>query len=263
MPASTEASVTLRLMNSAVRLRLIACSRGLDGLREAVAGHAGGIEQTTKCPLTSSTAFPSSPPTSKGHIRLRTPWLIACRGARGHLLRGGLRRAGVGDHRDGADTVRFPASSSADVPVGPDRLPGRDWPWLGQRMTLRGLIAAPEDSSVAGTPDPDPVGAMGRSDLPDQSIARLVVQFLEVRGRDHKPPFRGRGLNAAWLLGRDQEHNLAHPSCFGSSRGFTLPGSTRIGVQPGIRGSVIERPPAWMAALPLAHAPQGRRIMAT
>jgi hypothetical protein len=65
------------------------------------------------------------------------------------------------------------------------------------------------------------------------------------------------------LLGRDQEDDLAHASCFGSSRGFTLTGLTRIGVQPGIRGSVIERPPAWMAALPLAPAPQGRRTMAT
>ena len=130
-------------------------------------------------------------------------------------------------------------------------------------MPLRGLISAPEDSRVAGTLDPDPVGAMAWSDLPNQSIARLVVQFLKGRGRDHKPPFRGRGLNAAWLLGRDQEDDLAHTSCFGSSRGSTLTGSTRIGVQPGIRGSVIERPPAWMAALPLAPAPQGWPPVAT
>jgi hypothetical protein len=130
-------------------------------------------------------------------------------------------------------------------------------------MTLGGLISAGGDSSVVGTPDPDPVGAMGGSDLADQGIARLVVQFLEGRGRYHKPPFRGHGLNAAWLLGRDQKNDLAHTSCFGSSRGSTLTGSTRIGVLPGIRGSVIERPPARMAALPLAPAPQGWPPVAT
>jgi hypothetical protein len=34
-------------------------------------------------------------------------------------------------------------------------------------------------------------------------------------------------------------------------------------VLPGIRGSVIERPPAGMAALPLAPLPQGWPPMAT
>jgi hypothetical protein len=124
-------------------------------------------------------------------------------------------------------------------------------------MTLRGLISAPEDRIVAGTPDPDPVGAMGWSDLPDQSIARLVVQFLEGRGFHHKPPFRGLGFNPAGLLSSDQKNNLAHTCCFGCSHGSTLPGSTPIGVLLGIRGSVIERAPAGLAAQPLAPAPQG------
>jgi hypothetical protein len=115
-------------------------------------------------------------------------------------------------------------------------------------MPLGGLISARGDRRVVITPDPDPVGAMGGPDLADQGIARLVVQFFEGWGFHHKPPFLGLGFNPAGLLGRDQKNNLSHTCCFGSSHGSTLPGSTRIGVLPGIRGSVIERAPAGMAA---------------
>ena len=99
-------------------------------------------------------------------------------GARGHHFRGGLRRAGVVDHCDGADgagAVQLPANGPADAPAGPDRLPGRDRPCLGQRMPLGGLISARGGRRVVITPDPDPVGAMGGPDLADQGIACLVV----------------------------------------------------------------------------------------
>jgi len=124
-------------------------------------------------------------------------------------------------------------------------------------MPLSGLISVGRDRSVAGVANADPICGVGGADQADHGITGLVVQFLEGRGLHHKPPFRGRGLNAAWLLGRDQKDDLAHTLCFGSSRGSTLTASIRIGVLPGIRGSVIERPPAGMAALTLVPAPKG------
>lgn len=188
---------------------------------------------------------------------LEAPCLDAGRGAPGHLFRGGIQRAGVVDPHDGAVAIQLPANDPADAPAGPDRLPGRDRPCLGQRMPLGGVISARGNRRVVITPDPYPVGAMRGSDLADQGIARLVVQFLEGRGFHHKPPFRGLGFNPAGLLSSDQKNNLAHTCCFGCSHGSTLPGSTPIGVLLGIRGSVIERAPAGLAAQPLAPAPQG------
>lgn len=130
-------------------------------------------------------------------------------------------------------------------------------------MPWGGLISARGNRSVAVMPDEDPIGAMGGPDLADQGIARLVMQFLEGRGFHHKTPFRGRGLNAAGLLGRDQKNDFAHTWWSYSSHGSTLPGSARIGVLPGIRGSVIESSPADMAALALAPAGQRWPPMAT
>jgi len=130
-------------------------------------------------------------------------------------------------------------------------------------MTLGGLISASELRIVVGAADADPVGGVGGPDLADQGIAGLMVQFLKGRGFDRKAPIRGGGLDTAGLLGRDQKNDLAHTCCFGSSYGSTLAASTRIGVLPGIRGSVIERSPAGMAALPLAPLPQGWPPMAT
>jgi len=130
-------------------------------------------------------------------------------------------------------------------------------------MTLGGLISAGELRIVVGAADADPVGGVGGPDLADQGIAGLMVQFLKGRGFHRKAPIRGGGLDTAGLLGRDQKNDLAHTCCFGSSYGSTLAASTRIGVLPGIRGSVIERPPAGMAALPLAPLPQGWPPMAT
>jgi hypothetical protein len=115
-------------------------------------------------------------------------------------------------------------------------------------MPLGGLISARRDRRTVFTPDLNPVGAMRGPDLADQGIARLVVQFFEGRGFHHEPPFLGLGFNPAGLVGRDHKNNLSHTCCFGTSHGSTLPGSTRIGVLPGIRGSGIERAPAGMAA---------------
>jgi hypothetical protein len=130
-------------------------------------------------------------------------------------------------------------------------------------MTLGGLISAGEHRIVVGAADADPVGGVGGPDLADQGIAGLMVQFLKGRGFHRKAPIRGGGLDTAGLLGRDQKNDLAHRSSFAYFGGSTLAGNTRVGVQPGIRGSVIESPPAGMDDLPLAPLPQGWPPMAT
>ncbi len=64
------------------------------------------------------------------------------------------------------------------------------------------------DQAIA--PDPDPIGAMGWADLADQGLPRLMVQFFKAGGLHHQAAILDDGPDAARLLGRDPENDLAH-----------------------------------------------------
>jgi hypothetical protein len=51
---------------------------------------------------------------------------------------------------------------------------------------------------------------MGWAHMANQGLPGLMVQFFEAGGLHHKPAILNDGPDAAGLLGRDPENDLAH-----------------------------------------------------
>ena len=81
---------------------------------------------------------------------------------------------------------------------------------LSQRDAAGRSCPKPGRLHRAIAPDPDPIGAMGRADLADQGLPGLMVQFFKAGGLHHQAAILNDGLDAARLLGRDPENDLAH-----------------------------------------------------
>ena len=77
-------------------------------------------------------------------------------------------------------------------------------------MPLGGAVPSRGGLRQAIAPDPDPIGAMGWAHLANQGLPGLMVQFFEAGGLHHKPAIMNDGPDAAGLLGRDPENDLAH-----------------------------------------------------
>ena len=72
-----------------------------------------------------------------------------------------------------------------------------------------------------GTADPHAEGAVGRTELPDQSLTGFVMQLLERRGFDADRRLIGLGGEEAGPFNQDAKHDLTHAVDIG----FTTPPS--------------------------------------